>query len=114
MPLPLIPTEPQELAVSLTPPVLPPDVRIFCDKRGIGGYLEHAIALAQRSFSAVESLVAEMEQDPETGDEWVVVRIAVPLSEEEVAEARKHYSAEWVATVPWPERHLICLSCQIL
>jgi hypothetical protein len=55
-----------------------------------------------------------MEQDPETGDEWVVVRIAVPSSEEEVAEARKHYSAEWVATVPWPERHLICLSCQIL
>ena len=65
-------------------------------KGGLSGPLEQAIAIAQRCFGDVESWEIEMEYDPETGDEWVVVRFATRLSEEEVAEARKRYSAEWV------------------
>lgn len=112
--MPLIPTEPSETNVATSPVILPPDVRAFCGKHGIGDYLEQAVTQAYQLFSGVERLETEMEQDPETGDEWVVLRIAVRASEEEVADARKRYSAEWVASVPWPQRHLICLSCHII
>ena len=111
--MPLVPVKSEQTnAVSMTV-AIPPVVRTFCDQRGLGGPLEQAIAIAQRCFGDVESWEIEMEYDPETGDEWVVVRFATRLSEEEVAEARKRYSAEWVAAVPWPERHRICLSCRI-
>jgi hypothetical protein len=104
--MPLIPIEADEAAVAAITGGLPPEVRTFCDKHGIVDYLEQGVA--------IEHLEAEIERDPETGEEWVVLRIAVRASEEEVAEARKRYSAEWVASVPWPQRHLICLSCHIL
>jgi hypothetical protein len=112
--MPLIPIEADEAAVAAITGGLPPEVRTFCDKHGIVDYLEQGVAQAYRTFSAIEHLEAEIERDPETGEEWVVLRIAVRASEEEVAEARKRYSAEWVASVPWPQRHLICLSCHIL
>ena len=90
------------------------EVQAFCEKHKIASYLAQAISLARQCFSNVDSLDVEMERDPETGDEWIVLRVAIRMAEVDAASARKRFSVEWVASVPWPQRHLICLSCHIL
>jgi hypothetical protein len=88
------------------------NVAAFCEKNGLTEFLTTSIRLAEQIFEPI-SLTKEVVQDYETDDQWIVVRISVRGSVESVFAAKKRYSAEWVAAVPWPQRHQIRLSYSI-
>lgn len=93
---------------------LPDDVRAFSRTNGLDDHLRKAIDLAGRTFAPVERLEVELRQDRETEDEWIVLRVAVRADRANVSAARQRYTAEWVASVPSPQRYLIRLSPDIL
>ena len=88
------------------------DVAAFCEKRGLTEFLATSIRLAEQIFEPI-SLTNEVAQDYETDDQWIVVRVSVRGSPDCVLAAKKRYTVEWVAAVPWPQRHQIRLSYNI-
>ena len=92
----------------------PNDVFAFCDRRGIRGVFQQAVQFAHAAFAPVERLEAEVRQNPETDDEWVVLRVVVRADRVNVSAARKKYTAEWIASVPESLRFLIRVSPDIV
>jgi hypothetical protein len=89
------------------------DVKRFCADDDLASLLSLSMDLAGRCFGP-ERTEVELMQDPDTNDEWVVVRIDVRGSAESVLASKKRYTAEWVAMAPWPQRHLIRLSLNVV
>jgi hypothetical protein len=100
-------------------PVIPdlqlsPEAAAFCKREGILQYLPVGVDLIRRSFHAVGEIATELEADPETEEEWLSIGISVQGEVEEVIKNYERYIGEWVSSIPWPERHKIRLSYNIL
>jgi hypothetical protein len=93
---------------------LPDDVRAFSRNNGLDDHLGKAVDLAGRTFAPVERLEVELRQDRETADEWIVLRVVVRADRVNVPAARQKYTAEWVASVPSPQRYRIRLSPDVV
>ena len=85
----------------------------FCKKRGIFEYLKVAINIIRESFISVRQLSLFPEQDPETGEKWLLIDIAVDGTTEEVLEAYDRYIDQWVSVSPESIREGIKLSYRI-
>ena len=93
---------------------IPLDVISFSYRLGIYQYLKFAINLLRKYFISLSKLEIEKEQDPETGEEWVVLNIIV---EGEVMDFIKNYNKfteNLVTIIPWPERDKIRISYCII
>jgi hypothetical protein len=93
---------------------IPPEVLSFCKQEGILNYLWGMIEIVKKSFERIDNIEVEVEEDPETGEKWVLVSIMVRGTVEEILGEYDHYTGKWVSTVPWPERHKIRLSFNII
>lgn len=91
---------------------LPDEVAAFCRRQCLEPYVQMASDLVKKCFSPQE-IAFEMEVDPETGEDWLVVNITVQGNRQDVLAAYRSYSYEWVRSVPWPQRNLICVSYDI-
>jgi hypothetical protein len=80
--------------------VCPPDVREFCDHRGIVNYLHLALRLASQTFDLVGDPRLTLETDPETDEEAVVIDVSSPMSCEEAVERKLEYTRQWVGSIP--------------
>jgi hypothetical protein len=89
--------------------VEPEPVLSFCRQHGVLAQLEAAVELARDCFEP-SRLQIEAEQDPETGEQWLVIRVAVAGERELVRLAYRDYVRQWLRLVPGPERFLIRLS----
>jgi hypothetical protein len=88
----------------------PPDVRAFCGEHQLDRYLEDSLRRIPRVFQIVGLPNAALEQDGESGEKWVSIRVTVLGSPRDVLAARQIYTGWWVENTPWPERQLIRLS----
>jgi hypothetical protein len=95
-------------------PKLPPEVRPFCTKEGILNYVPVATEIIERSFQQIDKIRMAVEEDPETGERWLLIAITVYGEVGEVLEQYEQYTEQWVAAAPWPERDKIRLSFNII
>jgi hypothetical protein len=78
----------------------PPDVRKFCEDRGMVDYLNLALRLASQTFELVGDPRLTLETDPETDEEAVVIDVSSPMSCEEAVERKLEYTRQWVGSIP--------------
>jgi len=86
----------------------------FCSRQGILPYLPVAIELIETCFSSIQELQLQLEHDPDTSEEWLVLDITIQGDEEEILDAYGRYVDHWVSAVPWPGRNKIRLSYNIV
>lgn len=86
----------------------------FCVEYNLCGYIDFSIDLIKRCFPSVKEVRLQLEQDPEEGDEWVVIDFEITAEVEEVLERYDYYTELWVDAVPWPERDMIRLSYNLI
>jgi hypothetical protein len=100
---------------ALHPPSrLPGDVRKYSRSKGIDNYLELALRLVREKFDPPEFVECSLASDPESGSEWVVVKVGVRADRVDVRAARKAFTASWVSQVPAEYRLRIRLSPDIV
>jgi hypothetical protein len=75
--------------------------------------LQTAINLTRRCFPSLVSLSAVAERDPDSNEKWIALVVTLTGSAGDVVSAYNNYSAEWVASVPSPQRYMIRLSFKI-
>jgi hypothetical protein len=95
-------------------PRLPPGVRAFCTKEGILNYVPVATEIIEQSFQQIDKIGMAVEEDPETGERWLLIAITVYGEVGEILEQYERYTEQWIAAVPWPERDKIRLSFNII
>ena len=88
------------------------DVQAFSRRHSLESYLELAKDLARTTLGATE-VRAVLKVDGDTGDEWISVIANVRGSTADLLAASQRYTADWVAKVPSPQRHLFCLALDI-
>jgi hypothetical protein len=81
----------------------------FCQRHAIESYLVQAKELAARLFPHVARIRIELEEDPEDGDQCLVMDVLAGGDEEECFNAHKNYLSIWANSVGWPEVRLIRL-----
>jgi hypothetical protein len=112
--LDLEPAEEASKVLQTTVPGMSEEVLRFCGKEGVLQYLADAVRIIRQSFEQIESLKAEVEEDPETGEKWLLISITVRGEVEAILEQYDRYTESWVFAVPWPECHKIRLSFDIV
>ena len=95
-------------------PEVPPEVVQFCIQERISNYVPVAVDIIERSFRNVTETEMRVEEDPETGEKWLMIAIAVQGTVEDVLQDYDRYTESCLAAVPWPECHKIRLSFDIL
>lgn len=103
--------------VKVLPPIQPEvslEVRRFCAKHGIEQYLSSTIELVKSCFEDIRELYLEIEEDPETGEEWLSINVTVAGTIEEVLASYEQYTSRLLSRVPWPQRSKFRLSYNIV
>jgi hypothetical protein len=95
-------------------PQVTPEIVEFCSRERITSYLPTAVNSAEKNFPTISELKIEVEQDPETEEEWLVLNVAIRGEVDEVLNNYDNYVNYWVSTVPWPERQKIRLLYNII
>jgi len=87
---------------------------LFCAEHTLIKYLGLAEKLIKENFPIVRKISFSVEYDPEISDQWVIADIEVFGEIDQVIAWEDEFVKEWVATVPYPERNMIRLSCDII
>lgn len=82
---------------------LPPDALRFCMQHGLMPRLQQAIRLAEAVWHPVGPMTVELEADPETTDEWLVVMVPVAGGVEDVVRREHEFTRQWVQAGPSEE-----------
>src|SRR4051812_40296423 len=90
------------------------DVVRFGEDHGLMPYLELAIRLAKSTFDHVTNVRVEVDTDPETDEEALVVIISVTAGVDDVVRFKKSYTRQWVDAVPANSREKIRLLYDII
>ncbi len=86
------------------------EVMAFCQRHALESDLAKAEELAMRLFPHVVRIVIELEEDPEDGDQYLVLEVLAKGDEDECFNAHKNYLSDWANSVGWPEVRLIRLT----
>jgi hypothetical protein len=110
--------EPGQLRVSSTssPYNLPlsPELYDFCLRNNLLSYLNVAVELVSNSFPEVKNISLEIEHDPDTAEEWLIIAFEITGSIENILAQYDLYTDLWIGSVPSPERDKIRLSYNII
>jgi hypothetical protein len=93
---------------------VPPDALAYCLRHGLRQYLLLAIDLIHQCFSSIEACHLRLEQDLDTGEEWLVLEVTLQEDVEEVLTSCDAYTDRWIAQVPWPERDQLRLVYNVI
>jgi len=91
-----------------------PEIIEFCSQERITSYLPSAVNSVEKNFPTTTELKIEVEQDPETEEEWIVLNVTIRGEVDEVLDNYDKYVNYWVSTVPWPERQKIRLLYNVI
>jgi hypothetical protein len=83
-----------------------------CAQAGLLYYLEKAIELAGLHFSVIGDPSVDLEQDEETGEQYLVVSIRAEGDETDCPASHKAFLSAWANAVEWPQVHLVRLIYQ--
>lgn len=87
---------------------------VYCANQRLIQYLAFAEDLIRKHFHSVDRISSSIEYNPETNDKWVSIDVEVTGDMNQVIEWEGSFVKEWVASVPYPERNKIRLSCDII
>jgi len=87
---------------------------LFCADHNLIKYLSFVEDLVKKHFFTVEKIRFSIEYDPETLDKWVCADAEISGDIDQVIEWEDNFVKEWVASVPYPERNMVRLSCDII
>jgi len=73
-------------------------------------YMKISIDLIKNIFTSLRDISAEIMEDDEIADRWMVFNIYVQDEIDNILDMYDRYTEEWVARVPWPERSKIRIS----
>jgi len=77
-------------------------------------YLPTVGGLILKYFRSVKVIGLEVEEDPESGERYIVFNIELEGEVDDILDQEDCYTAHFVEAVPWPERSDIRLSYDIL
>ena len=103
-----------ERLCSLGLSAVPPDALAYCLRQGLRQELLTAIELMRQCFVKVHGCHLQLEQEPETGEEWLVLDVTL---QEEVDAVLTHFDIStdsWIAQTHWPEHDKIRLAYNIM
>ncbi len=109
-----VPPTPIPVRLSALQADVNPDILDFCRRKGVLRHLRYAIRLIEECFPGARQLRLEVEQDPETDDEWLSLNFTVAGDITDVLDRYDEYTDRWVRAVPWPESDKICLCYHIV
>jgi hypothetical protein len=92
---------------------LSPAVAAFCAREGLLEHLRRAMALADSCFGP-SALAVEVETDPETDEEALVITAVLPMPADEVLGRKREYTRRWVESAPPAAREKIRLLYDIV
>jgi hypothetical protein len=71
-------------------------VQAFCTKYHLSVPLESALRLVEATFSPVRQARVDVETDPETDDQTLVIEVAVAMGVEEAIARKREYTRRWL------------------
>lgn len=86
----------------------------FCIRHDLSFYLSVALGLIRNSFPALKRLSLQLELDPDTTEEWILIDFDVEGEVHDILDAYDRYTDQWVKAAPWPQRDKIRTSFNIL
>ena len=89
--------------------LLSDEVLFFCSRWQIFHMFHQALRLAQQAFHDLRSIEVQVEGDPESEEEWLVILVKLHCEIEAVLTMYDIYTKGLVRTVPWPARDKIRL-----
>lgn len=87
--------------------VLSQEVIQFCSHYQIFGYLQLAVKLVYECFPSAAGVSVEMERDPESDDEWLLMTVQLRERIEAVLRQYDTYTRRFIGSVPLPQRNKI-------
>jgi hypothetical protein len=91
-------------------PEMTPEIDAFCLRLGVRKHVPIAIQIVEESFSSARELALEREQDPETGEEWLVLDLTISGGVDDFLREYDQFTEKKVRMIPWPEVLKIRLS----
>jgi len=88
-------------------------IRQFCQRTGITSVVRTAISLAKKSFKSIISIELLLSEDPEGGEETLVIEVNVACNAEDAHRGYDSFVSSWVKMTDWESRKQICLSYNI-
>jgi hypothetical protein len=92
----------------------PLDALEYYLRQGLRQDLLTAIELMRQCFVKVHAYRLRLEQDPETGEEWLVLDVTLQEDVDAVLAHCDIYTDRWIAQTPWPERDKIRLVYNVM
>lgn len=90
------------------------EVILFCRNESLIKYLGLTESLIRKHFSTARKISFSLEYDPETSEKWVIADAKISGEIDQIIEWEDNFVRDWVASVPYPEREKIRLSCDII
>jgi len=87
--------------------VLSQEVIQFCSRYRFFGYLQLAVKLIYECFPSAADVSVEMERDPESDDEWLLMTAQLRERIEAVLRQYDTYTRCFIGSVPLPQRNKI-------
>jgi hypothetical protein len=94
--------------------LLSDEVLSFCSRWQIFNHFQRALRLAQQSFLDITNIEVQVESDPESEDEWLMIVVQVHSEIGKVLDMYDTYTKGLVRVVPWPARDRIRLICDFV
>lgn len=82
--------------------LLSDEVLTFCSREQIFNHFHRALRLAQQSFLDLKNIEVEIENDPESEGEWLVIVVQIHGEIGKVLDMYDAYTRKFVRVVPWP------------
>lgn len=98
------PSHPQARSVLLSDEVLS-----FCSRWQLFHFFQQALRFAQQSFHDLTNIQVQVEGDPESEDEWLIIIVELHCEIGKVLGMYDAYTKGLVRAVPWPARDKIRL-----
>lgn len=89
-------------------------VMAFCTQHRLFDALSTVMHLLQCYFHKIQKALLQLEQDPESGEEKLIVDITLHGDIDEVLASYDTYTRQWVDAVPWPQRDYFRLSYDVI
>ena len=75
-------------------------LRAICATRGLGPFVPRAVSLVHDSFEVVGAVRLTMDENAETGEQWIEIGVTVQGEPAEVLAAYDRYTDRWLESVP--------------
>lgn len=79
---------------------MPTDAAAFCEANGLRECFAKMLALAAEHLQPVEAMSAELQHDPETGEQWIALSVPVRGTVEEILERNNALVRAEIAQIP--------------